>query len=187
MVPVTFATCFAMQLDTLTSILCSWLVLIDTLFIGISRVHLNDVSVLLSVSLTHLLAIYACTQPIFGAYEGTEASGGTARSQTAMLAATGIALGCALQCKFAMALTTFAWVGLQNVVVLAQAAGPNALEGACTSGDWSRTRRVLLEGGLRGGLLIGLPLAIHVSVLFVHVSLVPHSGNGDNYMSAAFQ
>ena len=210
MVPITFATCCVMRLHPVCAVLCSLCVLIDPLWLGLSRLHLNDMVLMLFIGLTHLLALRAC-RPLQTAGSGLgDASKGGADEQpetrdvgtadsdnheaserrpdssatgrptttietTALLAMTGAALGCALQCKYAAALTTLAWLGLQNVHALTHLAAAHGV------------RTAVLSAGLRGVLLLGLPLAIHVALFALHLSYVPHSGNGDNYMSAAFQ
>ena len=146
MVPLTYATCRAMWLHPLAAILCSWLVLVDTLWIGLSRVHLNDMVQMVFIALTHWFAIRACEPPslLSAVGRGTRAaktcnddadgscddgcdtrpdfgrddSIGCAKRDAVALAATGLCVGCALQCKYAMALTTLAWLGLQNLVTL---------------------------------------------------------------------
>ena len=196
MVPLTFATCCALRLHPLAALLCTWFVLVDTLFLGVSRVHLNDMVQMLFIALTHHLAIYACRVPLPtapAASQPGDGDGGHANSAPSdtpppspqrmpsalVIAATGCALGCALQCKYAMALTTLAWLGLQNLVVLADV--------AARSSGVVRMRALLREALLRGVLLLGLPLAIHLALLHVHLSYVPRTGNGDNYMSIPFQ
>ena len=166
MVPLTFATCRAMRLAPLAALLCTWLGLVDTLFISLSRVHMNDMVQTLFIALTHLLALRACAPP----------------SSAWWLAATGTALGCALQCKFAMALTTTAWLGLMNLLVLAEVAYSEA-----SAGLRAAFKRVLKEALMRGLLLLGIPILIHLALLRVHLSYLPNSGNGDNYMTAEFQ
>ena len=193
MVPLTFATCCSMQLHPLAALLCSWFVLIDTLFLGVSRVHLNDMVQMLFIALTHVLAIHACrAPPEKSASQATAAdqstptasSDGQAGGHTAgywwrtagTLTLTGVALGCALQCKYAMALTTLAWLGLQNLVTL----GDTAAQGY----GW----RVLVgQSAMRGALLLGIPLALHLCFLATHFAHVPNTGNGDNYLSPHFQ
>ena len=187
MVPLTFATCCAMRLHPLAALLCSWLVLVDTLFIGVARVHLNDMVQMLFIALTHLFAIYACAPPPPPPATTTAtrhaaaatADGGKVRSSIITLAATGFSLGCALQCKYAMALTTLAWLGLQNLLHLGNV--------AFVTRGFGRLRRLVWESLLRAVLLLGIPLLLHLLLLRLHLSYVPRSGNGDNYMSVAFQ
>ena len=52
-----------MRTHLLAALLCSWLVLVDTLFLGVSRLHLNDMVQMLFIALTHWLAIHACKPP----------------------------------------------------------------------------------------------------------------------------
>ena len=170
MVPLTYATCCAMELHPLAALLCSWLVLVDPLWIGLSRIHLNDMVQMLFIALTHLLALYACAPPLPN----------TAREQPrshlqsiGLLVGTGVCLGCALQCKFAMALTTVAWLGLQNLITL----GHLAVEAQGVS-------TLLSAAVLRGSLLLGIPVAIHLGLFAVHLSYLPNTGNGDGYLSA---
>lgn len=170
MVPLTFATCCAMRLHPYAATLAAWLVLVDTLWIGLSRLHLNDMVQMLFIALTHYLALSACRAPNPG-----EPDRPLAR-QALSLGATGLALGCALQCKYAMALTTLAWLGLQNLVTLAQYARQR--RGA---------RTLLGQAAQRGLLLLGIPFAVHLGLLRLHLSLLPNTGNGDGYMSAGFQ
>jgi dolichyl-phosphate-mannose--protein O-mannosyl transferase len=202
MVPLTFVTCCAMRLHPLASFLCSWFVLIDTLFLGLSRLHLNDMVQMLFIALTHLFAISACTPPAQadevdvetspkaggGGVEGSSSAAarqpttgtgtGTGGSSVLPLLATGVSLGLALQCKYAMALTTLAWLGLQNLVTLGVMVSRGS--GICS-------RALLGQAALRGLLLLGAPLLIHLGLLALHLSYLPNSGNGDNYMSEAFQ
>ncbi len=171
LVPLTFATCCAMRLHPLASFLAAWLVLVDTLWIGLSRVHLNDMVQMLFIALTFRLALDACAVP-----SGGDATSRPSRSKLLSLAATGVALGCALQCKYAMALTTLGWLGLQNVATLAGLAAARA-----------GSRALLWQAGSRGALLLGIPLLMHLCLLRLHLAMLPNTGNGDGYMSEAFQ
>ena len=92
--------------------------------------------------------------------------------------ATGLALGGALQCKYAMALTTLGWLGLQNLLVLASIAAARRPR---------RVRTLLAQATTRGILLLGAPVVLHLVLLRVHLAYLPRSGNGDNYLSRAFQ
>ena len=171
MIPLTFATCCAMRLHPLAAMLCSWLVLVDTLWLGLSRLHLNDMVQMVFIASTHLLAIYSCETPRVAA-----AGERSLLATTGLLAATGMCLGCALQCKYAMALTTLAWLGLQNLAFLAH--------------HWVRWRdlsSLVGQAALRGLLLLGLPLLLHLSLFALHLAYLPNTGNGDGYMSEAFQ
>ena len=162
--PLTLATCRAMRLHPLATLLCTWLVLVDTLFISLSRVHMNDMVQTLFIALTHLLALRACAPP----------------SSAWWLAATGTALGCALQCKFAMALTTTAWLGLMNLLVLAEVAYSEA-----SAGLRAAFKRVLKEALMRGLLLLGIPILIHLALLRVHLGLGRDPGRGVRRMARA--
>ena len=84
-------------------------------------------------------ALYACEPP--------PPAGVQWRQTVRWLAATGVALGCALQCKYAMALTTLGWLGLQNVVTLAHVLA-----------DGHGLAVLLGQAALRGALLLGLPI-----------------------------
>ena len=181
MVPLTFATCCAMRLHPLAAFLCGWLVLIDTLWLGLSRVHLNDMVQMLFIGLTHRLALRACepppAPPIGNDDEAGSSSGNSHWLGTVVsLTATGLSLGCALQCKYAMALTTLGWLGLQNLVTL----GEMIARG-------NTTRAILGQAIIRGLLLLGIPLLLHLVLLKVHLAHVPNSGNGDGYLSERFQ
>jgi dolichyl-phosphate-mannose--protein O-mannosyl transferase len=92
------------------------------------------------------------------------------------LVATGVSLGCALQCKYAMALTTLGWLGLQNVHTLSHYVFQRR-----------GSRTLLWQMVVRGGLLLGLPVALHLLLLSVHLAHLPRTGNGDGYMSPLFQ
>jgi len=177
-VPITFATCCTMRLHPLAALLCSWFVLIDPLWIGLSRLHLNDMVQMLFIALTHLFALPACAPPPPPAGPPEAPSVQSPPLQTPFLAliATGLSLGAALQCKYAMALTTLAWLGLQNVLTLAHLVAVR--RGAAA---------LLKQMVIRGTLLLGLPLLLHLGLLAVHLHLLPNKGNGDGYMSEAFQ
>ena len=180
MVPLTFATCCAMRLHPLAALLCSWLVLIDTLWLGLSRVHLNDMVQMLFIALTHQLALRACEPPLLPPRDNDDEAGSTNTNHwlgtVVSLTATGFSLGCALQCKFAMALTTLGWLGLQNLVTLSEMiAGGNT------------ARAILGQATMRGLLLLGIPILLHLLLLEVHLAHVPNTGNGDGYLSERFQ
>ena len=79
-------------------------------------------------------------------------------------------------CRYAMALTTLGWLGLQNLWLLGTLAAQR--RGA---------RALVLQAAARGLLLLGLPLLLHVLLLRLHFAHLPRSGNGDAYMSPEFQ
>ena len=110
-VPLTLSTCSQMGLHPTAGALAGWLILTDSLWISLSRLHLNDMVLMLFIALTHQIALGACRLP------PAQLPLPAASTTAARLAATGVALGCALQCKYAMALTTMAWLGLQNLWV----------------------------------------------------------------------
>ena len=198
MVPLTFATCSAMHLHPFAALLCSYLVLVDTLWIGVSRIHLNDMVLMLFIAATHLFALRACLPPpppLLKPHDTKpdDSSDGEAKqshpnnddadldtstrgSEALALCATGFALGCALQSKYAMALTTLAWLGLQNIMTLCEVAASGAGLGV-----------LFAQAVRRGVLLLGIPVALHLSLLAVHLAYLPKTGNGDNYLSERFQ
>ena len=128
LVPLTFATACVMRLHPLAATLGAWVVLVDPLWIGLSRVHLNDMVQMLFIALTHYFAIRACASSTTPQEPTTTTRQLHSASKDApidlqtlvALTAAGVSLGCALQCKFAMALTTLGWLGLQNLWTLAQ-------------------------------------------------------------------
>ena len=105
LVPLALLSARAMGLHPFAVGLAGWFVLVDTLWIGLSRVHLNDMVQMLFIALTHYCALLSA--------DPADASIRYTPRKLALLVATGVSLGCALQCKFAMALTTLAWLGLQ--------------------------------------------------------------------------
>eukprot|EP00965_Chrysotila_dentata_P204056 6182107-Pleurochrysis_carterae.AAC.2 len=52
-------------------------------------------------------------------------------------------------------------------------------------GDRRRSRGS--QAAVRGVLLLGIPVILHLVMLDLHLRLLPRTGNGDGYMSAAFQ
>ena len=123
LVPLTYCTCARMQLRPQAMLLAAWFVLIDTHLVGVSRIHLNDAIQLLLIALTHYFALGATAAP-----PPPPAPLPPWPRLLRRLGATGLCLGCALQSKYAMALTTLAWLGLQNLWYLgslaAQRRGP---------------------------------------------------------------
>lgn len=169
LIPVTYGTCIRMQLRPSAALLAAWFVLTDTHFLGMSRIHLNDAVQLFLISLTHYFALDACATPSLPPKS-------PCRRLLQQLAVTGTCLGCALQSKYAMALTTLGWLGLQNL--------------------WLLCAHVAQHGGLRAAglhaaarslLLLGIPGLLHVLLLRLHLAHLPRSGNGDSYMSVEFQ
>jgi len=167
MVPVAFITARAAGLSRASSLLAAYLVLSDNLFLALSRLHLNDIILALLVSLTHLAALSATRAPPRDA---------AAPLPLAPLMAAGLALGGALQCKYGAPLTTLGWLGLQNLLLLCRLAAQGRSVAA-----------LLRQAAARGAILLGLPLAMHVAMLRLHLSLLPNSGDGDGYMSEGFQ
>ena len=106
-----------MQLRPQAMLLAAWFVLIDTHLVGVSRIHLNDAIQLLLIALTHYFALSATAAP-----PPPPAPLPPWPRLLRRLGATGLCLGCALQSKYAMALTTLAWLGLQNLCLLASLA-----------------------------------------------------------------
>ncbi|EOD40336.1 hypothetical protein EMIHUDRAFT_222774 [Emiliania huxleyi CCMP1516] len=82
----------------------------------------------------------------------------------------------ALLCKYGAPLTTLGWLGLQNLLLLCRLAAQGRSVAA-----------LLRQAAARGAILLGLPLAMHVAMLRLHLSLLPNSGDGDGYMSEGFQ
>ena len=217
LVPLTYCTCARMQLRPQAMLLAAWFVLIDTHLVGVSRLHLNDAIQLLLIALTHYFALGATAAP-----PPPPAPLPPWPRLLLRLGATGLCLGCALQSKYvmalttthyslltthyplltahsslltthyslltthcspptnhyryAMALTTLGWLGLQNLWLLGTLAAQR--RGA---------RAVVLQAAARGLLLLGLPLLLHVLLLRLHFAHLPRSGNGDAYMSPEFQ
>ncbi len=87
------------------------------------------------------------------------------------LAASGIAIGCAISVKWT-ALALVGLVGLDSIAVLA-------------------TRRsfvsILQEGGARLAGLLLLPTIVYALLFAIHFALLPASGPGDAFMTPAFQ
>ena len=171
LVPLAYCTCARMGLRPLAMLLAGWLVLIDTHLLGVSRIHLNDSIQLLLIALTHHFALGATAAP-----PPPPAPLPPWPQLLWQLGLTGLCLGCALQSKYAMALTTLGWLGLQNLwllgVLAAQRRGARAL---------------FLQAAARGLVLLGLPLLLHVLLLRLHLRMLPRTGNGDAYMSPEFQ
>ena len=121
---------------------------------------------MLFIAIAHLLAISSCELPRAdgqpaerpGERLSPRTAGRSRRRVAALLAATGVALGCALQCKYAMALTTLAWLGLQNVHTL----------GRCLA-ERRGAAATLREAAVRGSLLLGIPVAMHLGLLRLHL------------------
>ena len=178
MVPLALSSAAAMGLHPLAAAAAAWLVLVDTLWLGVSRIHLNDMPQMLFIALTHHLALHSCRLTAAAAAKDADAAPAVTLRDALLLLATGLALGGALQCKYAMALTTLGWLGLQNLLVLASIAAARRPR---------RVRTLLAQAATRGILLLGTPIALHLALLRVHLAYLPRSGNGDNYLSRAFQ
>eukprot|EP00316_Scyphosphaera_apsteinii_P023393 CAMPEP_0119344792 /NCGR_PEP_ID=MMETSP1333-20130426/107152_1 /TAXON_ID=418940 /ORGANISM="Scyphosphaera apsteinii, Strain RCC1455" /LENGTH=567 /DNA_ID=CAMNT_0007357239 /DNA_START=128 /DNA_END=1831 /DNA_ORIENTATION=- len=180
MLPVVVVTGCAMKLDIRAAILAGWLLLIDPLWIGLSRIALNDMVQMLFIALTHFFALHACSMGTHSTANARPTSESMRVSlsigDVAILAATGTSLGCALQCKYAMALTTVAWLGIQNLTFLVE-----LIHHRCG------VRTLLLQAACRGLLLLGVPLLLHLLFFCLHLQYLPNSGNGDGYMSERFQ
>jgi hypothetical protein len=101
LVPLTYCTCARMQLRPQAMLLAAWFVLIDTHLVGVSRLHLNDAIQLLLIALTHYFALAATAAP-----PPPPAPLPPWPPLLLQLGATGLCLGCALQSKYAIALTT---------------------------------------------------------------------------------
>ena len=95
LVPLAMLTCAQMGLRRRAATLAGWLVLVDNLFLSVSRLHLNDMVLLLFIAATHHAALHACHVP------PPAEPMPSGRATAARLAATGMLLGCALQCKYA--------------------------------------------------------------------------------------
>lgn len=171
LVPLAYCTCARMGLRPLAMLLAGWLVLIDTHLLGVSRIHLNDSIQLLLIALTHHFALGATAAP-----PPPPAPLPPWPQLLWQLGLTGLCLGCALQSKYAMALTTLGWLGLQNLWLLGLLAAQR--RGA---------RALFLQAAARGLVLLGLPLLLHVLLLRLHLRMLPRTGNGDAYMSPEFQ
>lgn len=171
LVPLTYMTCIRMQLRPSAAVLAAWFVLTDNHLIGMARIHLNDAVQLLLISLTHYFALGACAAPLL-----MPASLLSWTRLVKELVSAGSCLGLALQSKYAMALTTLGWLGLQNLwVLIAHVAQHRGLRAAG------------LQAAVRIVLLLGIPGLWHVSLLWLHLAHLPRSGNGDSYMSVEFQ
>ena len=138
----------------------------DNLFLVLARVHMNDGVYLFFVGLAVL-----CATQLARADIAAERGAGISWA-----AATGIALGAAMQSKFLAAVPTVLWVGMQQFVTLVVIVRRGA---SCT--------RIAAHAVRRVALLLGVPLVMHAAMYTVHLRLLPRSGTGDGYMTAAFQ
>ncbi|ORZ00590.1 glycosyltransferase family 39 protein [Syncephalastrum racemosum] len=94
----------------------------------------------------------------------------------AWLAATGIGLGLTVSCK---------WVGLFLIATVGLSAAHDLWH---ILGDLNLSmREFLYHLSARALCLICIPLLIYVGLFYVHLALLPHSGDGDMHMSADFQ
>jgi dolichyl-phosphate-mannose-protein mannosyltransferase len=138
----------------------------DNLFLALARVHMNDGVYLFFVGLAVLCATQLARADIAAA-RGAGIS---------WAAATGIALGAALQSKFLAAAPTVLWVAMQQFVTLVALVRTGA-----------RCTRIVAHVVQRVALLLGVPLVMHAALYTVHLRLLPRSGTGDGYMTTAFQ
>ena len=92
------------------ALLGTLLLLCDNMFFGLARLHMLDMGTVLLVGLIILVAI--TTQ------RASERYGPGAALPSLLLALNGVLLGLALASKFAMALPTIAWLGLQSIAAL---------------------------------------------------------------------
>ncbi|CDH50297.1 glycosyltransferase family 39 protein [Lichtheimia corymbifera JMRC:FSU:9682] len=92
------------------------------------------------------------------------------------LALTGVNLGFTVSCKW-VGLFTIGTIGLSTVMDLWRILGDLQVSKKALGGHF--LARILC--------LILLPLSVYVSIFYVHLKMLPHSGDGDVHMSAAFQ
>ncbi|KAL1526036.1 hypothetical protein AB1Y20_020857 [Prymnesium parvum] len=161
LVPLAMRTACVMGVHVRAAALVGWLLLTDSMCLCLSRLHLNDMVLMLFVALAHHAALSACAIP------PPHAPPPRLPALCARLLPAALAVGCALQCKFAVALPTLGWLGLQNAWVLVGMAAHR--RGA---------RRVALEAAARAACLVCVPLALHLCCFALHLRFTPNSGDG---------
>ena len=73
----------------------------------------------------------------------------------------------------------------QNLLVLIRMWADRArAEGGPRRGD---VHDIATHAAVRGALLLGIPLAIHVALFAIHLDYLPNTGDGDGYLSPTFQ
>ena len=169
------------------ALLGTLLLLCDSMFFGLARLHMLDMGTVFLVALTVLVAI--ATQ------RASDASGPAALAPSALLAVNGALLGLALSSKFAMALPTIAWLGLYNLAALRRhahaAAAAAAAAGAAGKDEAGRRAASALgwiaaDAAIRGAFLLGGATTTYLGVLWVHFSLIPMvQWKSDHYTMAA--
>ena len=70
---------------------------------------------------------------------------------------------------------------------LARLSEPPRLASIAAARRPRRVRTLLAQAATRGILLLGAPVVLQLALLRVHLAYLPRSGNGDNYLSRAFQ
>ncbi|EGD72520.1 hypothetical protein PTSG_11609 [Salpingoeca rosetta] len=165
-VPLAYLTLRQLSCSRVAAITAASLVLFDTACITASKYILLDPILMFFIHAACCAALYVRRQRHRAFSAGWWVS----------YAVLGVLLGCAISSK---------WVGL--FVVL--------FTGCLTIADlwelWGDTAVSLMRLALyflaRAATLIVLPLAVYAFFFFVHFAVCNHSGDGDSFMSSAFQ
>lgn len=166
-VPLAYLTLRGLSLRASTAILGSLFVLFDNALTTQSRLILLDSVLVFFTALTVYFWVSFCNQ---------EKRAPFSRSWWLLLSLTGLSLGAVASSK---------WVGLFTIATIGMSVLAQLWEHL---GDVRQPIRVVARHFCARALcLIVLPLAVYMFTFAVHLGLLHRSGEGDSFMSSAFQ
>ncbi|KAN0062344.1 Dolichyl-phosphate-mannose--protein mannosyltransferase 1 [Thecaphora frezii] len=166
-VPIAYLTLRSLSLRATTALLGALLVLFDNALTTQSRLILLDSVLVFFTALTVLFWVAFCNE---------EKRAPFSRRWWASLVLTGLSLGAVASSKW-VGLFTIATVGVSVIVQLWEHLG-----------DTRQPIRIVARHFVARALcLIGLPVLVYLFTFSIHLTLLHRSGEGDGFMSSAFQ
>ncbi|PWN19306.1 PMT-domain-containing protein [Microstroma glucosiphilum] len=167
LIPLCYLTLRALSMRGTTALVGSVLLLFDNAMATQSRLILLDSFLVFFTASTVFCWIEFCN---------TERRRAFTINWWAWLASTGFFLGCVVSTKW-VGLFTIASIGVATVTQL-----------------WNHLGNIHLPMSVlwkhfiaRGACLLGIPLVVYLATFAVHLGVLNHSGDGDAFMSSAFQ
>jgi dolichyl-phosphate-mannose-protein mannosyltransferase len=167
LIPLCYLTLRALSMRGTTATVGSVLLLFDNAMATQSRLILLDSFLVFFTASTVFCWIEFCN---------TERRRAFTLNWWAWLASTGFFLGCVVSTK---------WVGLFTIASIGV---------ATISQLWNHLGNIHLPMSIlwkhfiaRGACLIGIPMVVYLATFAVHLGVLNHSGDGDAFMSSAFQ